>query len=202
MSKKKVLAIVIPIVVVVVCVAVLVTLLLTLNNVYSKMNKTISSHDGELNVTVKTRSGETELVSIITVTRSGETSIINYAVQQFAEISPDNIPENAVKTISGSITANNGVVVSQTGETVEGVDFLQYATVGLNFKKAYFKNVSDEQGVFTADVTNVGAFTGNGNLKCIDMKVSFNYAAEDAKDIIVSYVSESGASVSITYTLK
>ncbi len=202
MSKKKVLAIVIPIVVVVVCVVLIVTLLLTLNNVYSKMNKTISSHDGGPNVTVKTRSGETELVSIVTVTRSGETSIINYAVQQFAQIDPNGDPENAVETISGSITANNGVVVKQTGEAVEGVDFLQYASVGLSFKKAYFTNVSDEQGVFTADVSNVGAFTGNGNLKCTNMKVSFNYAAEGAKDIVVSYVSESGATVTVTYTLK
>lgn len=202
MSKKKILAIVIPCVVVVVCLIVLLVCLLTLNNVYAKMNRIVSKHNGELDITVKTKTGETELVSTIVVTRSGETDIIEYSVQQLAEFDPNNIADNAIQTVNGSVIANNGVVVKQSGQKVEGVDFLRYSSVELLFKKGYFQNATDEQGVFSAEVVNTGAFTGNSNLKCTDMKVTFDYATDNAKTITVSYVSESGAQVSVIYVLK
>ncbi|MCH5157228.1 MAG: hypothetical protein J1G02_05070 [Clostridiales bacterium] len=101
------------------------------------------------------------------------------------------------------ITRVQGTAVVQDGEIVEGdksVNLPQEVNFnGISFKQAFFSNTTTTNAMFEADVINPQGFTGNNGFVCTDMHVKVMYSQSALTTMVITYVSERGSDVSVTY---
>ncbi len=172
------------------------------NNLYSDLSKISNAKYANVTVAIATEQNGATLTSTFEVHNNGSESTVNYSVQQFATIDPDaSTPsDNATTTSVGKVTLENGKVTQQTGDEVS-VNFGDVTQLSLHFAEAYFTDTNAANGIFSAKVTNPRSFMDAPSLECTDMTVTFDYANSAEHVIIIHYTSQSGAAVTLNYTL-
>lgn len=148
-----------------------------------------------LNVTTTTSGVTLEGVYVLTFEEDATT--IDYSFDKLNDLSMDG--DNAgsyIDTVKGKAVVKNGVVVD--GNLTEQLPQEVYFN-GISFKQAYFENYTMTGAMFEADVKNPKAFMSNNKLVCSDMHVTVLYSKDALSKIEITYHSENGSDVSITY---
>lgn len=201
MSKKKLLTIVLPCALVVVLVAVflIVYFCCFASDIYSELGKIANAKHSNISVTITAEQDGETLTSSFEIHNSGNRSVINYSVENFAEINPDTGEGGDAVTAVGRVELVDGKVLQQSGDEVD-INFGNVTKFTLYFAKDNFQDVKTENGIFSAKVTNPKAFMDSPSLVCKDMTVMFVYMGSEENVIVIAYTSEGGAAVTITYT--
>ena len=185
-----------------VCLAVLCLLVVSLTGCaqdnYIELSKMVNMDYSIISIEIVTNYDDETLTTQLTITDNGIQTLINYSIEQLAEISMDENPDSYKVTLVGSVTVENGKIVAQNGDPVSEMVFQEIGNVGFNFKKDYFKNAVFSDGRFTADVTLPKQFMGNDNVDCSNMKVDVTYGV-CLKTLALSYSMASGAQVTVNY---
>lgn len=185
-----------------ICIAVLCLLVVSLTGCaqdnYLELSKMVNMDYPIMSINIVTNYGDETLTTQLTVTDNGVQTLINYSIEQLAEISMDENADNYKITLVGSVTVENGKIVAQNGDPVSEMIFPEIGNVGFNFKKEYFKNAVFSNGKFAADVTLPKQFMGNDSVEYSDMKVEMTYGT-CLKTIALSYSMASGAQVTVNY---
>lgn len=185
-----------------VCLAVLCLLVVSLTGCaqdnYLELSKMVNMDYSIISIEIVTNYNDETLTTQLTITDNGIQTLINYSIEQLAEISMDENPDSYKVTLVGSVTVENGKIVAQNGDPVSEMVFQEIGNVGFNFKKEYFKNAVFSDGRFTADVTLPKQFMGNDNVDYSNMKVDVTYGV-CLKTLALSYSMASGAQVTVNY---
>lgn len=185
-----------------VCLAVLCLLVVSLTGCaqdnYLELSKMVNMDYSIISIEIVTNYDDETLTTQLTITDNGIQTLINYSIEQLAEISMDENPDSYKVTLVGSVTVENGKIVAQNGDPVSEMVFQEIGNVGFNFKKEYFKNAVFSDGRFTADVTLSKQFMGNDNVDYSNMKVDVTYGV-CLKTLALSYSMASGAQVTVNY---
>ncbi len=185
-----------------VCLAVLCLLVVSLTGCaqdnYLELSKMVNMDYSIISIEIVTNYDDETLTTQLTITDNGIQTLINYSIEQLAEISIDENPDSYKVTLIGSVTVENGKIVAQNGDPVSEMVFQEIGNVGFNFKKEYFKNAVFSDGRFTADVTLPKQFMGNDNVDYSNMKVDVTYGV-CLKTLALSYSMPSGAQVTVNY---
>lgn len=163
---------------------------------YSVMNKILRAEHENVKLDVVTEKDGTTLHSAFDVHNSDDVSTVQYSVQQLATFEDNQLPDNYIKTLNGTVELRNGEVVKSDGDEIE-VNF-EIFSFGYNFKDKFFSDAKYENGAFTAKVTNVNSFVGDSEFDGTNMTVRFNYADIEPQ-LVVAYTTASGVSVTMTY---
>ena len=160
------------------------------------LSKMLHANYSQITVTVTDTFGENaSLESVYVVTYAGKTATVNYAVEQFKEISLDDPTSDVKETLTGTAIVEYDTV-SIEGDSVD-IDFHRIAYPGLTFKSAYFMNMQYEDIFFIADVKDSDAFLGF-ELDCTNMSVTALFSSV-FENIQINYTSEGGNEVNYTY---
>ena len=193
MKKKLVFSV---IVLVIVC-----ALCLTACNNYSSQLQDIQAllkvSYSEITLNVTTTASGIELKGIYTLTFEDDKTIVNYSFDRLNDLSLDGDNADTYLTkVTGTVEVVDGEIVNgDTSVTLpDDIDFH-----GMSFKQAFFKNCTMTGAKFDADVVNTKGFTGYKNFVCTDMHVTVVYNKKALSKIAITYVSEEGSDVSITY---
>ena len=185
-----------------VCLAVLCLLVVSLTGCaqdnYLELSKMVNMDYSIISIEIVTDYDDETLTTQLTITDNGIQTLINYSIEQLAEISMDENPDSYKVTLVGSVTVENGKIVAQNGDPVSEMVFQEIGNVGFNFKKEYFKNAVFSGGRLTADVTLPKQFMGNDNVDYSNMKVEVTYGV-CLKPLALSYSMASGAQVTVNY---
>lgn len=185
-----------------VCLAVLCLLVVSLTGCaqdnYLELSKMVNMDYSMISIEIVTNYNDETLTTQLTITDNGIQTLINYSIEQLAEISMDENPDSYKVTLVGSVTVENGKIVAQNGDPVSEMVFQEIGNVGFNFKKEHFKNAVFSDGRFTADVTLPKQFMGNDNVDYSNMKVDVTYGV-CLKTLALSYSMASGAQVTVNY---
>lgn len=185
-----------------VCLAVFCLLVVSLTGCaqdnYLELSKMVNMDYSIISIEIVTNYDDETLTTQLTITDDGIQTLINYSIEQLAEISMDENPDSYKVTLVGSVTVENGKIVAQNGDIVSEMVFQEIGNVGFNFKKEYFKNAVFSDGRFTADVTLPKQFMGNDNVDYSNMKVDVTYGV-CLKTLALSYSMASGAQVTVNY---
>ncbi len=140
---------------------------------------------------------EMSLTSVYEITYAGDAANVHYVVERFAKIDGMVVDESLAvpETYEGEALFEKGVLVSKTDDGVSIPDNI--SGIGFDFQDKYFKNVQLEDMYFIADVSDPGAFMGS-RINCTDMKVKAIFL-DSFYNIIISYTSNEGTAVDITY---
>ncbi len=178
---------------------------LTGGDQYQKLNQMVNKSYSQVKMEVSVKkSGESiglNSVIVCDIARSDDVKTVQYNLQEYASIDVNGdtitLPSQQIVTKSGSVILSNGEVISQTGDQV-GLNFAKVGKITMNFVSVYLSNVKTENGIFSADVTNVIGFLGRDIFGATDVKVSVD--VQTYKSITLSYVVNS-SDVTIVYTL-
>lgn len=201
MSKKKLLAVILPCVLVLILAAVflIVYFCYFASDLYSELNAIANANHNSIKVTITTQQNEEKIESIFDIKNSGNRSVINYSVENFSPIDPDTGAGGDTVASVGSVVLENGKVTEQTGDQVN-VNFGNVMKLSLHFAERNFQNVQTENGIFSAKVTNPQSFMDAPSLVCTNMTVMFAYTGSAENVIVIQYTSAGGAAVTINYT--
>ena len=176
-------------------------LLLTACTSYSftleEITKLLKVDYSEVPLNVTTTTDGITLNGVYTLTFEGDKTIVDYSFDKLNDLDINGDNANGYLTTGkGSAVVENGMVVegSAAVELPQEVDFN-----GLSFKPAFFENYSMTGAKFEADVKAPKAFLGNYRLECRNMHVTVLYSKDALIKIAITYVSENGSDVSITY---
>lgn len=198
MKKKQLLAVVLS------CVALALAMVIFAgcnNNLYSDLSKVANAQYANVSVKITTEQNGTTLTSTFDVKNSDSNSVVNYSVQKVAPIDPDaSVSDSDTITSVGTVTLQNGEVKEQSGDPMS-VNFGDVTKLSLRFVEKNFDNVNDANGIFSAKVIRPQVFMNASNLQCSDMTVTFDYDGATEHLIIIHYTSQSGAAVTLMYTL-
>lgn len=151
----------------------------------------------KITLNVTTTTSGVILEGIYTLTFEENATVIDYSFDKLNELSMDGDNANSyIDRVSGSARVKDGVVVD--GNVAEQLPQEIYFS-GLTFKQAFFENYTMTGAMFEADVKNPKAFMSNINLECTDMHVTVLYSKASLSKIAITYLSENGSDVSITY---
>lgn len=185
-----------------ICIVALCLLVVTLTGCtkdnYAELREMVNMDYPLMSIEIVTNYSDETLTSKFTVSENGEQTLVNYSIEQLAEISMEENGDNYKVTLVGSVTVENGKIVAQNGDPVSSMVFQQIGNIGLNFKKEYFKNASFSNGKFTADVTLPKQFMGNDNVEYSNMHVDVTYGTA-LKTLTLTYSMSSGAEVTVNY---
>ena len=134
-----------------VCLAVICLLVVSLTGCaqdnYLELSKMVNMDYSIISIEIVTNYDDETLTTQLTITDNGIQTLINYSIEQLAEISMDENPDSYKVTLVGSVTVENGKIVAQNGDPVSEMVFQEIGNVGFNFKKEYFKNAVSWQVV-------------------------------------------------------
>ena len=163
---------------------------------YDALNAMFDASYSEIKLTVKdTFDEDTWLKSEYTIKYSNTEITVEYAVEQFTELSLDSPITDFKTTLAGTAVIKNGAIDSIEGDNV-GLT-ANIATVKLHFAKDYFKNFFLMDDFLTTDVKNASAFLG-AQIDCSDMKVTAAFL-EVFSRIDITFKSSSGNTVQYAY---
>lgn len=162
-----------------------------------QLNRLLKVDYSEVKLTVTTTSQDITLTGIYTLTFDGDKTVIDYSYDKLNGLDINgNNADSYVSTVSGHAVVEDGMIVE--GNTAEQLpQEINYN--GLSFKQAFFANYTMTGAKFEADVKVPKGFTGDKDLECSNMHVSVLYNNTAISKIAITYVSEKGADVSITY---
>ena len=169
------------------------------------INDMLKANYSSIKVVINTSTSTADLNGVFTLTFDGNDTKINYQFDRLNTFDIDG-SGNVSDAQGGYIVSEEGEVVVRDGKIIDGdtsVDLpLDQLTIGgFSFKQAFFSNVNTKDAQFEADVVNPQNFTGNSSLVCSNMHVVVvrNTSAKVITSILLTYTSESGASVKINY---
>lgn len=179
------------------------SLIQEVTDVYAELNKMAEVTYTKFTVDVASTMNGSELKSRYEVSISGNTSNISYSYEKlntFEIVEGELIAPEEYKTVkTGTLVVKGDKIIEQNGEKID-ISVDKITSPKLTFEKSYFRNVSDEKGNFSADVTNVSGFIGK-EIKCSDMSTTIKYSNGKFTSVTISYTSEKGANIVIRYTL-
>lgn len=190
--KKKILLLVIALFVALTCLTACNSYASTLQDLQSLLKVRYS----EVVLSTTTTTSDITLKGIYTMTFESDKTTVDYSFDRLNGLSLDgNNADRYKDTIQGCAVVQNGSVIE--GDTsVELPQELDFS--GISFKQAFFKNYTISNTKFDADVAYPAGFTG-GNVECSDMHVTVLYSHTALKKIEITYTSNNGADVKITY---
>ena len=161
------------------------------------INKLIKLDYSTVTLNVTTETGEFTLNGVYTLTFDGDKTIVDYSFDRFNDLSIDgNNSDSYLTTVSGRAVVQNGKIV----EGDVSVDLPQELDFnGISFNQAFFTNTNVTGAKFEADVKDVKGFTGNADMSCSNMHVTVLYSKDALSKITITYLSEGGSNVSISY---
>ena len=162
-----------------------------------QITKLLKVDYSEITLNVTTTTNDIALNGNYTLTFEDDRTIIDYSYDKLNDLSLDgNNADSYLTRVSGRAVVENGVVVE--GNTAEQLpEEVNYS--GISFKQAFFANYKMTGATFEADVRVPKGFTGNTSLECSNMHVTVMYSKVALSKIAITYVSENGSNVSMTY---
>src|SRR5699024_523337 len=110
-----------------VCLAVLCLLVVSLTGCaqdnYLELSKMVNMDYSIISIEIVTNYDDETLTTQLTITDNGIQTLINYSIEQLAEISMDENPDSYKVTLIGSVTVENGKIVAQNGDPVSEMVF-------------------------------------------------------------------------------
>lgn len=167
------------------------------NSTLQQITKLLKVDYSEITLNVTTVTSDYTLNGIYTLTFEGDKTTIVYSYDKLNDLSLDgNNADSYVTKVSGRAVVENGVIVE--GNKAEQLpEEINYN--GITFKQAFFENYTMTGATFEADVKVPKGFTGNNSLVCSNMHVTVMYSKVALSKIAITYVSEKGSDVNITY---
>ncbi len=162
------------------------------------LNNMINQDYSKTELGVKTVLEGKQLESSFTLTKNDGKIHIAYSIEQFAEISLDNVPDSYKKAATGTVDVENGKVVAQSGDKVE-VALEKLADLTIKFNSEYFAQPVLESNKFSANVSNPAAFLGVDTFNGTNMTVVVNFDTA-LKNMTIAYTSANKAAVEMVYT--
>ena len=174
-------------------------------NDYQKIKDLLKVNYSKVTVVVTTQTSTLELNGSFTLTKNGNSTNIDYKFERVNsfEVGSDGSIADAngdfIVVEEGTVTVSNGQIVD--GDENVDIPFDELNISGFSFKQAFFKNAKLNGAKLEADVVNAQQFTGNAALNCKDMHVVVvrNTKADTLTSIELTYTSENGAAVKISY---
>ncbi|MCH5151611.1 MAG: hypothetical protein J1F65_03010 [Clostridiales bacterium] len=167
------------------------------NGQLSKINKLLDVSYSRVKITVTTKVSDVELKGEYVLTFDGDVTNVEFSYEELGELGFEGSNDGFKHTVSGTAVVKDGVVISDNQEADLNTARLNFT--GLSFKQAYFKNVKSISNKFEADVSSPKGFLGNSQFDGTDMHVKVVYSTAALVQIVMTYVSEGGAEVGITY---
>ena len=191
--KKKILLTVIALVLALVCLTACNKFESALKNVTSLLDVKYS----KIALHVTTTTNGFELKGVYTFTFEKDKTTVDYSFDKLNELSLDgNNEEEYISTVTGTAVVKDGVIVE--GDT--SLELPQEINLQrMTFRSTYFKNYTITSSKFEADVSNPKGFTGNKELKCSNMHLKILCRKDALSQIAITYLSEGGSKVKITY---
>lgn len=120
---------------------------------------------------------------------------VDYSYDELNKLSLDgNNGESYITVVSGQKKVSDGKL-----DSVE-INGIQLDYGGFRFKTDYFENVYLSETVFETDVVDVKSFVGNDAFDGTDMHVRLTYSPEQLETVSITYISATGAKVSVNYS--
>lgn len=160
----------------------------------STLTKLIKVNYSEIMLNVETATPEITLSGIYNFKFESGSTTVDYSYERLNDLSMDGSNERLIR-VSGSAVVRDGKVIQ------DGVEVTLPTEAGFNisFKPAFFSNYKITSVKFEANVINPQGFTGNSDLVCSDMRVKVLHNKNSLTQLLITYVSENGSNVSITY---
>ena len=163
-------------------------------NAYDKLNSMLDASYSQITISIDNTYTEEEITleSVYMLIYSQSEITVQYKVERFAEFTLENPTTDVKTTYQGTAVIVGGIISggSEVGLTADIAD------LSLEFKEAYFENITLDSGSLTADVKDVSAFLGT-ELVCTGMKVEAKFS-DVLESITVTY-SQSGHEVVYSY---
>lgn len=166
---------------------------------YDALNEMLNATYSQVVITVTDTFDESASLNSEYIIHYQDSGIkVYYTVEKFAEIddSLESLLSDMKTTLTGEMTIKSGSVVSVNGDDI-GLT-ADMTKGGFSFKEEYFEDAQLSGVYLKADVKDASAFFGHG-INCTDMKVQATFL-DVFYDIQVTYTSEMGSKVEITYT--
>lgn len=170
------------------------------DKIYNLLNEMTNAEYSAITLKVTSSKDGDSLQNVFSINFGEEETIVNYTCQKFATFGDSDavsIPTDYIVTSTGSVIIRDGKIVEQNGDSVD-VAFEEITTLGINFNKNYFANISRTTSSFNADVVNPKGFTGNSQLNCTNMTLKV-YFDDVFQLITIKYVSENGFEIQLQY---
>lgn len=114
---------------------------------------------------------------------------VSYSVEQLNLLPSDGIlsgqPSRYKQELSGTARIRDGQIIQFDGDVVYLPSY-EELTGGFHYHESYFKNVSDGEGRFEAEVISISGLTG-ADINVSNAKISVDYNDTSLKRIIISY---------------
>ena len=191
--KKRILLVSIALVLVLVCLAACGENNGTLNT----LNKLLDVNYSKVIIKVNTKMSDVELNGEYVLTFDGDTTNVIFSYEELNELGFEGNNSGFKRTVSGTAVVRDGVVISDNQEA--DLNTAQLKFTGLSFKQAYFRKMTATSNDFEADVVSPNGFLGNSQFKATNMHVKVVYYSAAIVQIAITYLSEGGAEVSLTY---
>lgn len=173
------------------------------NTVYGKLTRSMASRDFDtLSITVITTAKDgTVLESEYVYSTVDEGLRIEYSAQKIEQFDISDgecvAPSDMISTVEGTVVVSEGKIILMTGQDapvdLSGADYPEF-----KFKESFFSDVESMDGEFSASVLSPTAFVGFP-LTCSAMTVHIYYNVFRITDILLTYTTAEGTSVSVNY---
>ncbi len=141
----------------------------------------------EYTVTVKTTTDGVELIGVYVFECFENGYTVSYDAERLNKINADDLSDGFKRSVVGTVTVLNDLVVSNTGDLVDLPKRLNF-----NFSGKCLSEITDADGRMTAKVTDVEAFTGGTKTADVrDMSVSTEYTDEKLVKTVLNYSTDS-----------
>ncbi len=162
------------------------------NGVYDRFNG-FSNSLGKYTIEICTNSPSgNKVTETYDVTVEGASRTVNYRIERINTITVDGdkitVPEDSVTTDEGTLHT-----------AVGGQD--TYALPAFKFSDSALKNFKNDTATFSADVVSAKEFMGV-DLDGADIQLTGHYLDTGFTYVTLSYTTESGNKVTVTYTYK
>ena len=168
---------------------------------YSNIGDMLEADHKKVELTVTVNAMEGELTSKYTLVNNGSNKKMTYTYEKLNTFDKVNgsyvIPESYKSTYSGSVTVENGRIVEQNGAQTD-IDIESVASPKFEFNEDCFSSALIKEGYFEADISDPNTFLGVEGVYN-STKVVIKHDSEKINEMTVSYVSGSGANVTLKF---
>ncbi len=160
------------------------------------LDEALSQNYSKVTVNVNSVKDGVELNGTYNITFQEDGAVVEYTFDKLNELDPDGDNDDGyIGKVTGTATVRDGKLVEDNVDLDEIV--VEYH--GFSFRQMYLDNIKAGKSTFSADVTNPKGFVGNGLFVCTDMHVDAIFGNERLIELKLTYVSEQGFDVEVTY---